>query len=105
MVLLEAAAVVGLVGLVVYGLVVALARTQDGRPAALHGGTWRVAHYEAGDATRVVVQKVSVDGAHVLDEHVVATVRVDDPDYDQKFLAAMSAARERRALFAAEEEQ
>jgi hypothetical protein len=43
-------------------------------------------------------------GVNVLDEHVVARIPVDDPDYDAKFMAAMAAARERRALFEAEEE-
>jgi hypothetical protein len=39
----------------------------------------------------------------VLDEHVIATVRSDDPEYDDKFLVAMNAARQRQALFEAED--
>jgi hypothetical protein len=35
---------------------------------------------------------------NVLDAQVVATIRVDDPEYDAKFLAAMSTARERRLV-------
>jgi hypothetical protein len=103
MLILEAAAVLGLVGLVLYGLFVVLARPRPDA-SAVSGGRWRVAHYEAGGETRVVVQKVSVNGVNVLDEHVVARLAVDDPDYDQRFLAAMSVARERRALFEAEDE-
>jgi hypothetical protein len=105
MVLLEAAAVIGLVGLVVYGMIVVLTRSRDDQPLTLRDGTWQVAHYEAQGTTRVVVRKVSPNGVNVLDEHVVARLSVDDPDYDQLFLAAMSAARERRALFEAEDEQ
>ena len=51
----------------------------------------------------MVLQKISSSGV-VLDEHVVATVPVDDPDYDAKFLTAMNTARERRALFEAEQD-
>jgi hypothetical protein len=40
----------------------------------------------------------------VVDEHAIASIPVDDPEYDAKFLTAMSIARERRALFEAEEE-
>jgi hypothetical protein len=54
--------------------------------------------------TRVLVQKISRGGISILAEHVVATIPVDDPDYDDKFLAAMTRARERRALFESEEE-
>lgn len=104
MAILEAALVLGMVGLVVYGLFRLMARPQDqGHPASLVG-RWRVAHYDVKGETRVVLQKVSDSGVKVLDEHVIATVRVDDPDYDTKFLTAMSTARERRALFEAEDE-
>jgi len=41
----------------------------------------------------------------VVDEHVIATLRVDDPEYDAKFLSAMATARERRALFEAENQE
>jgi hypothetical protein len=34
---------------------------------------------------------------------VITKLDVEDPDYDAKFLAAMATARERRALFEAEE--
>ena len=107
MVLLEAAAVVAVVGLVVYWLIVLLtaARNPPAHEArAVRGGQWTVAHYETRGATRVVVQRLSPQAGEVLDEHVVAELPVEDPDYDQKFLAAMSAARQRRALFDSEDE-
>lgn len=106
MVLLEAAVVIAMVGLVIYGTIRLLTRAPAERqPRAVPGGGhWRVAHLDTAGETRVVLQKVSDTGAWVLDEHVIATVASDDPDYDAKFLAAMSAARERRALFETEDE-
>ena len=97
MVVLEAAILVGLVGLMIFWMTSHLLRSTDQGPQVSAPGTWRVAHYDAKGATRVVLQKVRDGDTRVLDEHVIATVRVDDPDYDAKFLAAMSAARERRA--------
>jgi hypothetical protein len=107
MVLLEAAAVVAVVGLVVYWLIVALSAASsrpDGRPRAARGGAWTVAHYERRGVTRVVVQRLARGTDDVLDEHVVAEIPAEAPDYDERFLAAMSAARERRALFESEDE-
>jgi len=103
MVILEAAVVLGMVWVIVYGTIRLLTRPQDQARPVVRAGQWREAHYDAGGETRVVLQKISPSGAQVLDEHVIATVRVDDPDYDAKFLTAMSTARERRALFEAEE--
>ena len=51
-----------------------------------------------------MVQKLSPGGANILSEHVVTTIPVGDPDYDAKFLAAMSTARERRAMFESEDD-
>ena len=78
-------------------------RPQQRRPAAA-AGQWRVAHYDVKGFTRVVLQKVSLGGTNVLDEHVVVTIPINDPEYDMKFLAATATARERRAVFEAEEE-
>jgi hypothetical protein len=103
MVLLEAAVVIGIFCLIVGGALRLLTRPSAQRPA-LPAGHWRAVHYDVKGHTHVVLQKVSASGANVLDEHVVATISVDDPDYDALFLAAMSAARERRALFDTEEE-
>jgi hypothetical protein len=101
MVFLEAAFVIGLFGLLVYGALRLLTRSQDRLPAS-SAGIWVTAHYDAKGATHVVVQKTSPTGVNVLDEHNVATIRIEDPEYDAKFLAAMATARERRALFEAE---
>ena len=109
MVLLDAAVMLGVLGLVVYGAIRLLTqdqtRPQPQPPRRLPPGPthWRPTHYDLDGVTHVVLRKVSVDG-EVLDEHVVATVPVGDPGYDAAFLAAMSTARERRALFEAEDE-
>ena len=103
MVLVEAAFVVGLLGAMVYAITALLLRPQDQRRPSSQPGTWRAAHYDARGETHVVLQKIAEGGASVLDEHVVATFRADDPEYDDKFLAAMSAARQRQALFETEE--
>jgi hypothetical protein len=101
-VIIEAAVVLGLVGLGLYWTFRLLMRSPDQRRLAARSGRWQINHYDVKGATRVVVQKVS--DASVLDEHVVATIPIDDPEYDAKFLAATSAARERRALFETEQE-
>jgi hypothetical protein len=54
--------------------------------------------------TRVVLQKVKPGGINVLNEHVIATLPIDDPEYDAKFMTAMSTARERRAIYESEQE-
>ncbi len=104
MVLAEAALLIGVVGLLIYGGVWLLARPQDQRRPASLSGSWRVAHYDVKGETRIVVQKIPENGASVLDEHVVATFPSDDPEYDARFLAAMSTARQRQALFQSEED-
>jgi hypothetical protein len=99
----DALIVIGGLGLLIYVGIRALSGT--GRKALTIGpGQWRTTHYDVKGITRVVVQKVSPGGANILSEHVVTTIRVDDPDYDAKFLAAMSAARERRAMFESEDD-
>jgi hypothetical protein len=102
-ILAEAVVVLALVGVGVYAFLRVLVGATRGRPA-IGPGQWRTNHYDAKGATRVVVQKVSPGGTNILNEHVVATIRLDDADYDAKFLAAMSAARERRAMFESEED-
>jgi hypothetical protein len=103
MVLVEAAVLVAVVGVLVYLLALLLLRPpHQGRPAP-RSGTWRVAHYDAKGTTHVVVQRVDEGRREVLDEHVVASFRSDDLEYDEKFLAAMQTARQRLALFEAED--
>ena len=105
MVVFEAALVLGVVWLIVFGTIRLLTHTHDqGRPP-VRAGQWRTAHYDVQGETRVVLQKISPSGMNVLDEHVIATLPVDDPDYDAKFLTAMATARERRALFEAENQE
>lgn len=99
----DAVIVLGVVGLIFYVTIRLLTRPQQQRPAA-GAGQWRVAHYDVKGVTRVVLQKVSPSGTNVLDEHVVVTIPVNDPEYDVKFLEATATARERRAVFEAEEE-
>jgi len=91
-----------LLGLITYVIIRLLTPSVEVHPAS-RAGCWMPVHYDADGVTRVVVEKVSTRGASVLDEHLISTIRVDDPDYDAKFLAAMSTARQRQALFEAEE--
>lgn len=104
MVALETVVVVLLIGAVVYGTIVLVMRTRGPGAAGRGPVEWRVNHRDVHGETRVVLQKVSRGGITVLSEHVVATIPVDDPAYDEKFLAAMNTARERRSLFESEEE-
>jgi hypothetical protein len=104
MVLLEAALVIGLVWAIVHGTIRLLADPR-GAPSSTAPSRWRPAHYDVRGETRVVLQKVSERDGKVLDEHIIATVPVDDPEYDARFLTAMATARERRALFEAEEQE
>lgn len=106
MVILDAVLVIGMVWLVVYGTIRLLTRPPGGgRPSPVApAGEWRTAHYDVKRTTHVVLQRISPGGDQVLDEHVIASIPVDDPDYDTTFLTAMSTARERRAMFEAEEQ-
>lgn len=109
---LRLALVLLVVGLVVVAVIVLSGRgRRESRPETrpeIGAARWVVNHYDirgedARSETRVVVQKLSPTGAHLLSEHVVATIRTDDPEYDAAFLEAMSSARERRALFESEQ--
>ena len=75
------------------------------RPALPAPVRWRVTHHDSGGETRVLLEKYGDRGDRVLGRHVVGTIRLDDPDYDDRFLALMDAARQRRALFEAEEDR
>jgi hypothetical protein len=101
-VMLDAVLVLGVLALLAYGSIRLLSAPGERRELGTGPGTWRVAHRDVHGSTRVVVQKVAPGGS-VLDEHQVASIPVGDPGYDQRFLAAMSTARERRALFEAED--
>ncbi len=104
MVMLDAVVVFTMLGLVVYGTIRLLGGLQSSSRPASAPGQWRTGHYERDGETRIVLQKVSRDGLQVLDEHVVTSVRVDDPLYEERFLAGMATARQRQALFEAEDD-
>ena len=101
MAILEGLLIVGVLGLLLYAVIRAL-ESRPG-PRAVAAGRWRTSHYEVNGHTRVVVHKVSTGSAHVLDEHVIAEIAVNDPDYDELFMTAMATARQRKAIFEAEE--
>ena len=102
-ILLELALIAGLVWAFVHGTLWLLDR--PARPALPAPVRWRVTHYDTGGETRVVLQKYGDRGDRVLGQHVVGTIRLDDPDYEVTFLAVMDTARQRRALFEAEEDR
>lgn len=103
MVVLEAVLLIGVLGLIIFWMTSRLLPSTNQGPQATGPGTWRVGHYDAKGETRVVLQKVREGDTRVLDEHLIASLRSDDPEYDDKFLAAMNAARQRQALFEAED--
>ena len=103
MVMIEALIVVGLAGLLIFWAASFLLRPTGEGSRAVPAGTWRVAHYDVKGETRVVLQKVREGDSRVLDEHVIASLRSDDPEYDERFVAAMDAARQRQALFESED--
>ena len=70
--------IVGVIGLLVYAFFQALLSRQ-GHPAAAVG-QWRVAHYDVKGHTRVAVHQGRPGGTHVLDEHVIAEIPVNDPN-------------------------
>ena len=101
---MEAVVLVGLVGLMVFWATSLLLRSVGAGSQFSPSGTWRVTHYDAKGETHIVLQKVRDGDAKVLDEHLITSVRADDPQYDDKFLAAMNAARQRQALFEVEDD-
>ena len=102
--MLEAAAVVILLGIVVFVAVMfVMSRHEPQQREPVGSGRWRAAHYDVDGSTRIVVQKLSATGANLLDEHVVAELPRDAPDFDDRFLEAMATARQRQSLFEAEE--
>jgi hypothetical protein len=103
MAMLQAVVVLGLLAVVLYAAVRLTGRTDGERLPAVTRGRWRVGHYDSEAETRVVLQKVSEGGATLLDEHAIASISTADPEYDEKFLAAMSTARQRLALFESED--
>ena len=101
MAMVEGLLIVGALGLLLYVVI----RAVESRPShpAVAAGHWRAAHYDVNGQTRVVVHKVSAGSTQVLDEHLIAEIAVDDPEYDELFMTAMAMARQRKAIFEAEE--
>ena len=100
---LELLAVLALLSLVVFGGAMWMFSRSNPQPQPVGKGHWRATHYDSKGLTRVVVQKVSATGVNLLDEHVVAELHRDEPDYDARFLEAMHTARQRQSVFEAEE--
>lgn len=103
MILVELAFVALLVWALVSVILRLLDRTREPAPTA--PAHWRVTHYDVDGETRVVLQKYDDRRDKVLGQHMVGTIPLDDPDYDARFLAVMDSARQRRALFEAEEDR
>ena len=104
MLVLDRAVLLGIVGVIIYVTIsLLMRRVQQLRVTSAAGARWQATHFARDGQTHVVVRKVLADGATVVDEHRVATVAEDDPDYDAKFLEAMAQARQRVALFESEE--
>lgn len=102
--MLEGLLVVGTIGVLLYLAIRALLGSQGQEPhPVLSAGHWLTSHYDVDGHTKVVVQKVTPAGTHVLDEHVIAEIKVSDPNYDELFMTAMAAARQRQAIFETEE--
>jgi hypothetical protein len=101
--MLEGLLVVGIIGVLLYLAIRALLSQGQEPHRALNAGHWRTTHYDVDGHTKVMVQKVTPAGTHVLDEHVIAEIPVNDPNYDELFMTAMATARQRKAIFETEE--
>ena len=102
--MLEGLLIAGTIGVLLYLAIRALLNSQGTQPPpALSAGHWRTAHYDVDGHTKVVVQRITPAGTHLLDEHVIAEIPVSDPDYDELFMTAMATARQRKAIFETEE--
>ena len=78
--MLEGLLIVRITGVLLYLAIRALMSNQAQEPQlASNAGHWRTAHYDVDGDTKVVVQKVTPAGTHVLDEHVIAEIQVSDP--------------------------
>ncbi|WP_107775082.1 hypothetical protein [Nocardioides sediminis] len=102
MILVELALVVVLVWTIVHLTLRLFDRTDTAEPST--PARWRITHVDVDGETRVVLQRHDARRDRVLGEHVVGAVPLDDPDYEDRFMALMDAARARRALFEAEED-
>ena len=103
--LFETLVVVGVAAVIVYAMYAVLSSKAQGPQGSVASAAsrWETAHYGVNGATRVVVRKIAPRTGEMLDEHLVAVIPDDDPDYEEKFLHAMAQARSRAALFDSEE--
>ncbi|RKS73818.1 hypothetical protein CLV35_2309 [Motilibacter peucedani] len=65
---------------------------------------WVPAHIDRDGTTVVLVRRIALETRQVLEERYVEAIPSGAPDHDERFLAAMAAARARAALFASEED-
>lgn len=71
------------------------ALTGGRRPPLLPvGGRWQPRHFADGGQTVVTVARMTPRG-EVIEEHVVARIHDDDPDWSRTFVAAKQEAEER----------
>lgn len=106
MIVVELALVVLCVWAVAHVAFRLLGRPLAGVPVPSTTARWRITHYDADGETRVVLERQDVHGDRGRGrQHVVGTIPLDDPDYEATFLALMDAARQRRAIFEAEEDR
>jgi hypothetical protein len=103
MILVEMALLVVLVWAIVHLTLRLLDRTGTAEQST--PSRWRITHADVDGETRVVLERHDTRRDRVLGQHVVGAVRLDDPDYESRFMALMDAARARRALFEAEEDR
>ncbi|HLL64550.1 MAG TPA: hypothetical protein VK453_02255 [Micromonosporaceae bacterium] len=90
-------ALIGLVAvLLVSYLVSSMTRSGDRRPAirADPAARWQLRHFGDRDET-VVTVSLFAPGGPVLDQHVVARIRTEDPEWTARFLEAKEIAEER----------
>jgi hypothetical protein len=101
-IVVELALVVVCVWACVHVALLFLGRQGESAPPAT--ARWRITHYDVDGETRVVLQRHENPRDRVRGQHVVGSIPLDDPDYEATFLAVMDAARQRRAVFEAEED-
>ena len=81
--------------LIAFGAYLVLATLARRRQARMsQAARWKLRHFGDRGATVVTASLMLPDG-RVLDEHVVARVAEDDPDWTTRFLAASAVAEER----------
>jgi len=84
-----------LTGVVIYCAYLVTGALRQGTTRRSHEqATWKVRHYSHDGAT-VVAVSLTAPGGDVLDEHVVARLPDEDPNWQERFLHARQEAEER----------